>query len=81
MDVSEASFGRVLEFFGVAPSDSPCVRIVRPGDMTKFRPERGPEPLSQQGLGEFVRQYLAGRLKVRGVSEGGCVFGERAEGG
>ena len=63
VDVSEKSFGRVLEFFGVKPSDAPAVRMVQPSDMTKYRPEKDETP-TRESLKEFVTAFLGGELKA-----------------
>ncbi|KAF0295579.1 Protein disulfide-isomerase [Amphibalanus amphitrite] len=68
VDVNEKSFSRVLEFFGVKPSDAPTVRVVRPSDMTKYRSEKGGPP-TRESLQELVTAYLGGELKPYLLSE------------
>ena len=65
VDVTEKSFGRVLEFFGVKPADAPTVRIIQPSDMTKYRPQKEKETPSAESLKEFVEAFLEMDLKVR----------------
>lgn len=68
VNADETDHQRILEFFGIAETEVPTMRLIRlEEDMSKFKPDT--DDLGPDSIKAFVKAFLEGTLKVSGSSE------------